>query len=211
MQRPEFHPWVEKIPWRSEWLHQYSCQENRMDRETWWTTVHGVTKSWTWLSHFHLLSTWSWVGPKISYTINPLTQVKYVLSFPSKSNMFYNNKNFRNTFYINLQGRGDCLPKQGFWFPGEKQEGAEFLVQGNQCWSKTASIKGCSGKETILLSDALLAPLVLANLGCSQLVECSCCLEACLAAKGSSVKLNRSFNNPTNRMVLAASKGITAK
>ena len=46
--------------------------------------------------------------------------------------MFYNNKNFRNTFYINLQGRGDCLPKQGFWFPGEKQEGAEFLVQGNQ-------------------------------------------------------------------------------
>ena len=26
---------------------QYSCLENPMDRETWWATVHGVTKSWT--------------------------------------------------------------------------------------------------------------------------------------------------------------------
>lgn len=32
-----------------------------------------------------------------------------------------------------------------------------------------------------------------------------------MAAKGSSVKLNRSFNNPTNRTVPAASKGISAK
>ena len=29
---------------------QYSCQENPMDRGAWWATVHGVTKSWTWLS-----------------------------------------------------------------------------------------------------------------------------------------------------------------
>ena len=26
---------------------QYSCLENPMDRETWWATVHRVTKSWT--------------------------------------------------------------------------------------------------------------------------------------------------------------------
>ena len=26
---------------------QYSCLENSMDRGAWWTTVHGVTKSWT--------------------------------------------------------------------------------------------------------------------------------------------------------------------
>ena len=26
---------------------QYSCLENSIDRETWWATVHGVTKSWT--------------------------------------------------------------------------------------------------------------------------------------------------------------------
>jgi len=26
---------------------QYSCLENSMDRETWWATVNGVTKSWT--------------------------------------------------------------------------------------------------------------------------------------------------------------------
>ena len=26
---------------------QYSCLGNSMDREAWWATVHGVTKSWT--------------------------------------------------------------------------------------------------------------------------------------------------------------------
>ena len=26
---------------------QYSCLENSMDREAWWATVYGVTKSWT--------------------------------------------------------------------------------------------------------------------------------------------------------------------
>ena len=29
---------------------QYSCLENSMDREAWWATFHGVTKSWTQLS-----------------------------------------------------------------------------------------------------------------------------------------------------------------
>ena len=30
---------------------QYTCLQNSMDREAWWATVHGVTKSWTWLSN----------------------------------------------------------------------------------------------------------------------------------------------------------------
>ena len=29
---------------------QYSCLENPKDRGGWWATVHGVTKSWAWLS-----------------------------------------------------------------------------------------------------------------------------------------------------------------
>ena len=33
---------------------QYSGLENSMDREDWWATVHGVTKSWTQLNtHTH--------------------------------------------------------------------------------------------------------------------------------------------------------------
>ena len=33
---------------------QYSCLENPMERETWWTTVHGVAKNWTRLKwHTH--------------------------------------------------------------------------------------------------------------------------------------------------------------
>ena len=31
---------------------QDSCLENSMDRGAWWTTVHGVAKSWTWLSNW---------------------------------------------------------------------------------------------------------------------------------------------------------------
>ena len=40
---------------------QCSCLENPMDRGAWWAAVHGVAKSWTWLSdfaftfHFHAL------------------------------------------------------------------------------------------------------------------------------------------------------------
>ena len=30
---------------------QYSCLKNPMDREAWWATVHGVTKSGTQLSN----------------------------------------------------------------------------------------------------------------------------------------------------------------
>ena len=32
---------------------QYSCLEKFRDRGAWWTTVHGVTKSWMWLSDYH--------------------------------------------------------------------------------------------------------------------------------------------------------------
>ena len=33
---------------------QYFCLENSMDREAWWATVHGITKSWwTWMSDEH--------------------------------------------------------------------------------------------------------------------------------------------------------------
>ena len=40
---------------------QSSCLENPMDRGAWWAAVHGVSKSWAWLSdftftfHFHAL------------------------------------------------------------------------------------------------------------------------------------------------------------
>ena len=34
---------------------QYSCLNNPMDRGAWWSIVHGVTKSWTWMSD------WAWM------------------------------------------------------------------------------------------------------------------------------------------------------
>ena len=44
---------------------QYSCLENSMDRGAWQATVHGVTKSWTWLDNYHSLDSISlhlWAG-----------------------------------------------------------------------------------------------------------------------------------------------------
>ena len=40
---------------------QYYCLENPMDRGAWWATVHGVAKSWTWLSDFTFLSFNIWM------------------------------------------------------------------------------------------------------------------------------------------------------
>ena len=39
---------------------QCSCLENPMDGEAWWATVHGVTKSWTWLSDFTFFLSFSY-------------------------------------------------------------------------------------------------------------------------------------------------------
>ena len=48
---------VDLIPWSGRSLGegngsplQYSFLENATDRRAWWATVHGVMKSWTWLS-----------------------------------------------------------------------------------------------------------------------------------------------------------------
>ena len=51
LMRPVFDPWVEEIPWRKEW-HPTSVflPGEYMDREAWWTTVHGVTMNQTRLS-----------------------------------------------------------------------------------------------------------------------------------------------------------------
>ena len=35
-------------------LLQYSCLENSMNRGAWWATIHGIAKSWTWLSDWGL-------------------------------------------------------------------------------------------------------------------------------------------------------------
>ena len=34
---------------------QYSGLESPHGRKSWWATVHGITKSWTWLSDFHFM------------------------------------------------------------------------------------------------------------------------------------------------------------
>ena len=47
-----FDPWIRKIPGEGNgyplW---YSCLKNSMDKGACWTTVHGVPKSWTWVTN----------------------------------------------------------------------------------------------------------------------------------------------------------------
>ena len=45
--------------------HRHSCLENSMDRGALWSIVHGVARTWTWLSNTHIMSlkfTGSWEG-----------------------------------------------------------------------------------------------------------------------------------------------------
>ena len=59
-ERHEFNPWVRKIPGgRNGNPFQYTCLEKPMDRGAWQATVHGVSKSQTWLNsrtHKHTYS-----------------------------------------------------------------------------------------------------------------------------------------------------------
>ena len=51
--RGGFHPSFRKTPGEENGNPlQYSCLENSMDREAWWTRVYGVTKSQTQLNDF---------------------------------------------------------------------------------------------------------------------------------------------------------------
>ena len=55
MQETQVWSLGQEDPWRRhDNSLQYSCLENSMDREAWWATVHGVAKSWTWLSYYHI-------------------------------------------------------------------------------------------------------------------------------------------------------------
>ena len=45
-------PGFGKISWRREWLLQYSCLENSMDKGAGWATIHGITRSHTWLRDY---------------------------------------------------------------------------------------------------------------------------------------------------------------
>ena len=60
---------VKCIGWVRVWLRecdgtslQYSCLENPMNGGAWWAAVHGVAKSWTWLSDFIFIFSLSCIG-----------------------------------------------------------------------------------------------------------------------------------------------------
>ena len=80
--RLRFDPWIGKIPWRRKWQSlQYPWLGNPMDRGASWATVHGVTKSRTWLST-HACS---------------VTQEE---SYVKEKNIFFFKQEFDNSTYL---------------------------------------------------------------------------------------------------------------
>ena len=68
-------------------LHQYSYLKNSMDRGDWWTTVHGVTESWTpWTSaHKHTLH----MSCLYSVDTRPLSEMQFLNSLLFPPNVTY--------------------------------------------------------------------------------------------------------------------------
>ena len=62
---------------------QYSCPENSMGRGAWLATVHGVTKSWTWLSD---QAPYLYIGISLSIYIDTHTNIylthHFLLKYP---------------------------------------------------------------------------------------------------------------------------------
>ena len=59
--RQGFDPWIKKIPWRRKWQPTtVFLLGNPIDKGAWQATVHGVGKSWTWLSDWTHTHTYIW-------------------------------------------------------------------------------------------------------------------------------------------------------
>ena len=80
---------------------QYSCLESATDRGACWVTVHGVTKSWTWLSHHVHLHAYGFVGTEMKqYVFSEMCQIqksvseKHVQCVTFDFEHFYNSNNW---------------------------------------------------------------------------------------------------------------------
>ena len=71
-QRFRFDLWVRKIPWSRAWQPNPVFLPGRitMDRESWWTIVHGIAKSQTWLNDWAQSALAKEVGSWVNYFLN---------------------------------------------------------------------------------------------------------------------------------------------
>ena len=57
---------------------QYSCLESPVDRGAWWATVHGVTKSQTWLKQLSTYAQQSLSDPRWSVSFSKIPHLDIV-------------------------------------------------------------------------------------------------------------------------------------
>ena len=129
----------------TEWLHfhlslscigegngnplQCSCLENLMDRGAWWTTVYGITKSWTWLNR---LTVYNNINRYELFSLDKLKSNIYLNRFQlffKKFNILFDDLNlvYIIHFFIKILKR-KCI----FWELGYSKCSPDFSL-GN-CW-----------------------------------------------------------------------------
>ena len=85
---------------------QYPCLENFMDRGAHWATVHGVTKSWTWLS--------KWTGATSLYRWNSRHSEKCFTGFSTTARKdtasppYLDVIKLKSLIFFKLQFQGIC-------------------------------------------------------------------------------------------------------
>ena len=152
-------------------LLQYSCQENPMERGA-WSGVHGITKSWTWMSDwahicvtrdnlqtvahltcvtcngFSLVSKWNWRWKACQY-------FKEILL--SLSNMFWRSLTWKGLFWM----RRSVLWLSDVWLfatPWTAAHQASLSITNSRMLCKLMSIESVMPSSHLILCRPLLLP-----------------------------------------------------
>ena len=75
---------------------QYSCLENPMDKGAWWATVHGVAKSWKWLSTRVCMHACTHTHTQSIHALELYPWEKNILKSNNNDNNYKNNYNVKS-------------------------------------------------------------------------------------------------------------------
>ena len=82
---------------------QYSCLENSMDREAWWSTIHGITKSWTHPPDSSMLSQMLEFPSLDRWIILHCTYISYFLHSLSSLSFIPHIQSLNRSYWLYLQ------------------------------------------------------------------------------------------------------------
>ena len=136
--------------WRRKWQPtQYSCLEKSMDRGAWQARVHGVAKSWTWLSHYHSLL--SHIIFSYHYCIKIIVKMIFGLNyiFPNRIYIFF----FLAVYWVSQESLVVKNPRDTGLIPGlwRSPEGGNVTPLQHSCleipWTEEPGLQSMGSKR----------------------------------------------------------------